>query len=95
MMPSVHDKDLIRCSRHIRENISTLANYLGIGSASLQHIEQNYKEVDAQAYWILKTWQEANPTTSCQDLQDKLQSLEFAKAAERYLNYSYYVNNYS
>lgn len=94
-MPSVHDKDLMRCSRHIRENLSILANYLGIGSTSLQQIEQNYGEVDAQAYWILKMWQEANPTISCQDLHDKLQILGFAKAAERYLNYSYYVNNYS
>ena len=92
-MPSVDDKDLMRCSRHICEDISTLANYLGIGSTSLQEIEQNYKEVDAQAFWILKMWKEANPTTSCKDLQDKLQILGFAKAAERYLIYSYYINN--
>ena len=92
-MPSVHDKDLMRCSRHIHENVSILANYLGIGSTTLQQIEENYKEVDAQAYWILKRWQEANPTTSCQDLQEKLKILGFAEAAERYLIYSYYINN--
>ena len=76
--------DLMRCSRHIHGNVSLLASYLGITSTSLEEIERDYREVEAQAYWVLKKWQETT-SSNVHHLHDVLQTLEFHKAAERYL----------
>ena len=76
--------DLMRCARHIHENVSLLASYLGITSTSLEEIERDHREVEARAYWVLKKWQET-PSSNVHHLHDVLQALEFQKAAERYL----------
>ena len=81
----ISDVDLLRCTRHIRGNVSTLAGSLGITSANLQEIQRNYKEVETQAYWVLKKWQESvSSNVQHQDLHDKLQVLGFNNAAKRY-----------
>ena len=82
--PLIPDTDLIRCTRHIHGNVSILAGSLGITSEHLEKIEQDYREVETQAYWVLKKWQENHPNMAHQDLHDTLQALEFDKAAERY-----------
>ena len=80
------DVDLLRCTRHIRGNISILAGSLGISYANLQEIQRDYKEVETQAYWVLKKWQEfVSSNVQHQELHDKLQVLRFNDAAERYL----------
>ena len=81
----ISDVDLLRCTRHIRENLSILAGSIGITSADLQEIQRDYKEVETQAYWVLKKWQ-ATVSTNVQreDLHDKLQVLGFNNAAKRY-----------
>ena len=79
------DVDLLRCTRHIHGNISILAGSLGISSANLQEIKHDYGEVETQAYWVLKKWQESvSSNIQHQDLHDKLQVLGFNNAAERY-----------
>ena len=50
----ISDVDLLRCTRHIHGNISILAGSLGISSTSLQEIKRDFKEVETQAYWVLK-----------------------------------------
>ena len=81
----ISDVDLLRCTRHIRGNISILAGSLGISSANLQEIKHDYEEVETQAYWVLKKWQESvSSNVQHQDLHDKLQVLGFNNAAERY-----------
>ena len=82
----ISDVDLLRCTRHIRGNISILAGSLGISYANLQEIQRDYKEVETQAYWVLKKWQESvSSNVQRQELHDKLQVLGFNDAAERYL----------
>ena len=82
----ISDVDLLRCTRHIHENISVIAGSLGISSKALQEIKNNYEEVETQAYWVLKKWQESvSSNIQQQDLHDKLQVLGFHNAAERYL----------
>ena len=75
----------MRCSRHINTNLSSLAGYLGFSCASLQQIESDYREIETQAYWVLKKWltqnQSINPR---QCLHEKLKILGFSEAAERY-----------
>ena len=83
----ISDDDLLRCSRHICRNVSSLAGPLGISVASLQEIKHNYKDVETQAYWVMKKWQEAHPNTSHQSLYNKLKILGFDNAAERYNYY--------
>ena len=81
----ISDIDLLRCTRHIHGNISILAGSLGISSKILQEIKHDYEEVETQAYWVLKKWQEsASNNVQHQDLHDKLQVLGFDNAAERY-----------
>ena len=81
----ISDVDLLRCTRHIRGNISILAGSLGISSANLQEIKRDYEEVETQAYWVLKKWQESvSSNIQHQDLREKLQVLGFNNAAERY-----------
>ena len=88
----ISDVDLLRCTRHIHGNISILAGSLGISSTNLQEIKHEFREVETQAYWVLKKWQEtANSSNAHQDLHDKLQVLGFNKAAERY--HSLCMNN--
>ena len=88
----ISDIDLLRCTRHIRGNISILAGSLGISSANLQEIKRDYEEVETQAYWVLKKWQESvSNNVQHQDLHDKLQVLGFNNAAERY--YCLCINN--
>ena len=80
------DIDLLQCTRHINENVSILAGSLGISSANLKEIEQDYREVETQAYWVLKKWQETTSSNARKDdLHVMLQVLGFHKAAERYL----------
>ena len=81
----ISDIDLLRCTRHICGNISILAGSIGITSADLQEIQRDYKEVETQAYWVLKKWQ-ATVSSNVQhkDLHDKLHVLGFSKAAKRY-----------
>ena len=75
----------MRCSRHINTNLSTLAGYLGFSHASLQQIEYDYREVETQAYWVLKKWLTENqPINARQYLHEKLQILGFSEAAKRY-----------
>ena len=81
----ISDVDLIQCTRHIHGNISHLAGYLGIKSTTLDEIERDYREVETQAYWVLKKWQETTQTTPQTNLHDMLQALGFYEAAERYL----------
>ena len=84
-MTFVSDNDLMRCSRHINTNLSRLAGYLGFSHANLQQIEYDYREVETQAYWVLKKWLTENqPINARQYLHDKLQILGFSEAAERY-----------
>ena len=84
-MTFVSDNDLMRCSRHINTNLSCLAGYLGFSHANLQQIEYDYREVETQAYWVLKKWLTENqPINARQYLHDKLQILGFSEAAERY-----------
>ena len=90
-MALISDDDLLRCSRHIRRNVSTLAGPLGISNSSLQEIQHNYKDVETQAYWVMKKWQEAHPNAAHQDLYNKLKILRFNKAAERYN--CFYIQN--
>ena len=80
----ISDDDLLRCSRHICRNVSTLAGPLGISVASLQEIKRNYKDAETQAYWVMKKWQEGHPNTGHQVLFNKLKILGFESAAERY-----------
>ena len=81
----ISDVDLLRCTRHIRGNISILAGSLGITSADLQEIQRDYKEVETQAYWVLKKWQTTvSSNVQRKDLHDKLEVLGFNNAAERY-----------
>ena len=88
----ISDVDLLRCTRHIHGNISILAGSLGISSTSLQEIKRDFKEVETQAYWVLKKWQEtANSSNAYQELHDKLQAIRFNNAAERYR--CLYMNN--
>ena len=88
----ISDVDLLRCTRHIRGNISILAGSLGITSADLQEIQHDYKEVETQAYWVLKKWQTTvSSNVQHKDLHDKLEVLEFNNAAERY--YCLWMNN--
>ena len=88
----ISDVDLLRCSRHIHGNISILAGPLGITSTNLQEITRDYEDVETQAYWVLKKWQESvSHNVQHQDLHDKLQVLGFNDAAERY--YCLYINN--
>ena len=82
--PLISDADLIRCTRHIHENVSILAGSLGITSEYLQKIKHDYREIETQAYWVLKKWQENHPNMARQYLHDTLQALGFDKAAERY-----------
>ena len=82
----ISDLDLMRCTLHIHDNVSHLAGYLGITSTSLEEIKSEYREVETQAYWVLKKWQENNTSNAHQDyLHNVLQTLGFHKAAERYL----------
>ena len=76
--------DLLLCSPHISRNVSTLAGPLGISIARLQEIKHNYKDVETQAYWVMKKWQKNHPNTGHQVLYNKLKILGFDKAAERY-----------
>ena len=88
----ISDVDLLRCTRHIRGNISILAGSLGISSGNLQEIKHDYEEVETQAYWVLKKWQESvSNNVQHQDLHDRLQALQFNNAAERY--YCLCINN--
>ena len=88
----ISDVDLLRCTRHIRENISILAGSLGITSADLQEIQRDYKEVETQAYWVLKKWQESvSNNVQHKELHDKLEVLGFNNAAKRY--YCLWINN--
>ena len=81
----ISDIDLIRCTRHIDGNVSLLAGYLGIKSTTLEEIEHDYREVETQAFWVLKKWQESTLSNAHQsNLHDTLQALGFHKAAERY-----------
>ena len=48
----ISDVDL--CTRHIHEDVSILAGSLGISSANLEVIEQDYREAETQAYCVLK-----------------------------------------
>ena len=67
LMPAValmSDDDLLRCSRRICRNVSTLDVPLDISVASLQDIKRNFEDVETQAYWIMKKWQEAHSNTS-------------------------------
>ena len=82
----ISDVDLMQCTLHIHDNVSRLAGYLGITSTSLEEIKSEYGEVETQAYWVLKKWQENNTSNAHQDyLHNVLQTLGFHKAAERYL----------
>ena len=84
----ISDIDLMRCTCHIHGNVSLLAGYLGIKSATLKEIERDYREVETQAYWVLKKWQENTTSNGHQtNLHDMLQVLGFHKAAERYFAY--------
>ena len=84
-MTFVSDNDLVRCSRHINTNLSSLAGYLGISRANLQQIEYDFREVETQAYWVLKKWLTENqPINARQYLHDRLQILGLSEAAERY-----------
>ena len=75
----------MRCSRHINTNLSSLAGYLGISRANLQQIEHDFREVETQAYWVLKKWLTENqPINARQYLHDRLQILGLSEAAERY-----------
>ena len=81
----VSDNDLMWCSRHINTNLSSLAGYLGFSHENLQQIEHDFREVETQAYWVLKKWLTENqPINARQYLHDKLQILGFYEAAERY-----------
>ena len=74
----IFDVDLLRCTRHIHGNVSILAGYLGISSANLVVIEQDYKEIETQAYWILKKWKESDSSNArLQYLHDMLHVLGF------------------
>ena len=89
-MTFVSDNDLMRCSRHINANLSSLASYLGISRPSREQIEYNFSGIEAQAYWVLKKCLTENqPINPRQYLHDKLQILGFSEAAERY----YYLLN--
>ena len=82
----ISDVDLIQCTRHIHGNISHLAGYLGIKSTTLDEIERDYREVEIQAYWVLKKWQETTSSNAHRtNLHDLLQASGFYEAAERYL----------
>ena len=80
----ISDDDLLQSSCHICRNVSTLAGPLGISIASLQEIKHNYKDVETQAYWVMKKWQDAHPNIGHQDLYNKLKILGFDNAAERH-----------
>ena len=55
-------------------------------TTSLEEIKIEYREVETQAYWVLKKWQENNTSNAHQDyLHNVLQTLRFHKAAEIYL----------
>ena len=80
----ISDIDLIRCTRYINGNVSLLAGYLGIKSSTLKEIEHDYREVETQAYWVLKKWQETTSSDGHQaNLHDTLRALGFHKAVER------------
>ena len=82
----ISDVDLMQCTLHIHDNVSRLAGYLGITSTSLEEIKSEYGEVETQAYWVLKKWQEITTSNAHRDdLHDVLQTLQFHKAAERYI----------
>ena len=87
----ISDDDLLRCSRHICRNVSTLAGPLGISIASLQEIKCNYEDVETQAYWVMKKWLEAYPNAHQKVLYNKLKILGFDNAAERYN--CFYIHN--
>ena len=93
-MALISDDDLLRCSRHICRNVSTLAGPLGISVTSLQEIKHNYEDVETQAYWVMKKWQEAHSNASRQDLYNKLKILGFENAAERYNCFIYRIYYY-
>ena len=82
----ISDINLLRCTRHICRDVSLLADSLGISSKDVEEIKRDYREVETQAYWVLKKWQETPSSNACQDqLYDVLKNLGHHKAAARYL----------
>ena len=77
--------DIIKCSRHINENLVELAGYLNVTNAELQNIQESFSGINVHAYQVLCLWHERNREATKQNLQFTLQQLNFIEASRRHV----------
>ena len=77
--------DIIKCSRHINENLDELAGYLNVTNAELQHIRDSFSGINVHAYQVLCLWHRRNQEATKQNLQSTLRQLNFIEASRRHV----------
>lgn len=75
----------MRCSLHIKKNLSKLAGRFDITNEQLAELRQQYDDQSSQAYQLLKKCLEVHPDTTRGGLKEILEILNFSKAAQQYV----------